>query len=33
LIANSKRLRAILSLPGDRSAGLASLPATLAVRY
>jgi len=33
LIANSKRLRAILSLPGDRSAGLASLPATLAFRY
>lgn len=33
LIANSKRLRAILSRPGDRSAGLASLPATLAFRY
>lgn len=33
LIANSKRLHAILSLPGNRSAGLSSLPATLSVRY
>jgi hypothetical protein len=33
LIANSKRLHAILSLPGNRSAGLTSLPATLALRY
>lgn len=33
LIANSKRLHAILSLPGNRSAGLTSLPATLSVRY
>lgn len=33
LIANSERLRAILSLPGNRSAGLTSLPATLAFRY
>ena len=33
LIANSKRLHAILSQPGNRSAGLASLPATLSLRY
>jgi hypothetical protein len=33
LIANSKRLHAILALPGNRSTGLASLPASLAFRY
>lgn len=33
LIANSERLRTILSLPGNRSTGLASLPTTLAFRY
>lgn len=33
LIANSKHLHAILSLPGNRSAGLSSLPAMLPVRY
>jgi hypothetical protein len=33
LISNSERLRGILSLPGNRSAGLTSLPATLAFRY
>jgi hypothetical protein len=33
LIANSERLHAILSRPGNRSAGLASLPATLSLRY
>jgi hypothetical protein len=33
LIDNSKRLHAILALPGNRSTGLASLPASLAFRY
>jgi hypothetical protein len=33
LISNSKRLHAVLALPGNRSTGLTSLPATLAFRY
>jgi hypothetical protein len=33
LIANSKQLRTILSLPGNRSTGLSGLPAQLAYRY